>query len=270
MPKVPRIQKYRILEKIEESNYAIIYKAQVKKNKPVVLKIARDKDAEYNDLISHEFQVLSQSRHPNIVSVFDYDMSDDGRAYFTLEYLPYKPINKHFKGYSEEFLAAIAQVLNGLGAFHNKGFIHSDLKPEHILYNKGEKKAVIIDFGFAQQRLGEEGIDHQELELVGTIGYVAPEVLKGIGIDQRSDLYSLGVIIYEILSGEELRDPYVPIKDIPEEINTMISRLVSREPALRPSIPELYQTLSRYLKKIKLEVPSYKVTLPVRQDCCRR
>ncbi|KYK38127.1 MAG: hypothetical protein AYK18_08100 [Theionarchaea archaeon DG-70] len=262
MPKVPRIQKYRILEKIEESNYAVIYKVQVKKNKPVVLKIARNKEVEYNDLISHEFQVLSRTRHPNIVSVFDYDVNDDGRAYFTLEYLPYKPINKYFKGFSEEFLAAIAQVLNGLGAFHNNGFIHSDLKPEHIIYDKDEKKAVLIDFGFAQQRLAEQGINHQELELVGTIGYIAPEVLKGIGIDQRSDLYSLGVIIYEILSGEELKDPYVSIEDIPEGIDKMISRLVSREPALRPSIPELYQTLSSYLKKIKLEVPSFKVTLP--------
>lgn len=262
MPKVPRIQKYRILEKIEESNYAVIYKAWVRRNKSVVLKIARNKDIEYNSLISHEFQVLSQSRHPNIVSVFDYDVTDDGRAYFTLEYLPYKPINKHFKGYSEEFLAAIAQVLNGLGTFHNKGFIHSDLKPEHILYGKDEKKAVIIDFGFAQQRLAEQGISNQELGLVGTIGYIAPEVLKGIGIDQRSDLFSLGVIIYEILAGEALTDPYKPITNIPEEINTLISRLVSREPALRPSIPELYQTLSRHLKKIRLEVPTYKVTLP--------
>ena len=262
MPKVQKIHKYRILEKIEESNYAIIYRAQADEKKATVLKIARQENPEFNDLISREFQVLSQFQHPNIVPVFDYGVTDDGRAYFTQEYLPDEPINKHFTGYSEEFLAALAQVLNGLGAFHTKGFIHSDLKPEHILYNKEKKKAVLIDFGFARQQLGEGAIDPQELKLAGTIGYIAPEVLKGIGIDQRSDLYSLGIIIYEILSGKRVKDPYVLIKDIPEEINKMVSRLVSKEPALRPSIPELYQTFSRNIKEMKLEVPAYKVTLP--------
>ncbi|MCK5258107.1 MAG: protein kinase, partial [Thermoplasmatales archaeon] len=259
---VKYIQKYKITQKIEESNYAIIYEVNDPDGKPVVLKVARENKDEYNELITREFQILAQFKHPNIVPVFDYDITDDGRVYFILEYIIGQSINKCFKDFSEDFIAVIIQVINGLGAFHNKGFIHSDLKPEHILYNINKKKAVLIDFGFAQLRLAESGITGQDVKLAGTMGYIAPEVIKGIGIDQRSDLYSLGVIIYEILSGKKIKDTFEPIKGIPEQINNIIARLMSKEPAIRPTIPELYQTFSKYLTTIKVEMPEYQVKLP--------
>ncbi|UCG93328.1 MAG: sigma 54-interacting transcriptional regulator [candidate division WOR-3 bacterium] len=171
------------------------------------------------------------------------------------EYIEGKPIHELFKGFSQDFLAVIMQVMNALSAFHNKGFIHTDLKPEHILYDSDKRRAVLIDFGFA-------GIPSQDMKLAGTMGYIAPEVLKGVGIDQRSDLYSLGVIIYEILSGRTLQDPFVPIQELPGEINDILARLISKEPALRPTIPELYQTFSKYLPSIKIETPTYQVALP--------
>ena len=249
------IEKYNIIENIEESNYATIYKVKDLDKKLFILKMARRKDNIYNELISREYQILSQFKHPNIVSVFDYSVTKDSRAYFTLEYFPGEPINEYFKAFSEEFISVIIQVINALGAFHNKGFIHSDLKPEHILYNPNEKRALLIDFGFA-------GIPSPTTTLAGTLGYVAPEVIKGIGIDQRSDLYSLGVIIHEILSGEKPTGSYIPIKDIPEEINNTIACLVSKEPAIRPTVPELYQTFSKYLTSVTSEIPSYQVELP--------
>ena len=256
------IHKYRVVQELGESNYATIYKVFSSARKNLVLKIARKKTHEHNDLIEREYQILSQFKHPNIVPVHDYDITDNGRAYFALEYVSGKPINKCFNDFSEDFIAAIIQVINGLGAFHNKGFIHSDLKPEHILYDQKEKKVVLIDFGFAQARLAQADMKPQDMELAGTIGYMAPEVIKGIGIDQRSDIYSLGVIIYETLAGKKLKDPFVPIQQVPEEINNMLARLVSKEPAIRPTIPELYQIFVKYLKSIKIEVPSYEVHLP--------
>ncbi|GAI37401.1 unnamed protein product, partial [marine sediment metagenome] len=112
------------------------------------------------------------------------------------------------------------------------------------------------------QRLLETGISAQDIKFAGTMGYIAPEVIKGINIDQRSDLYSLGIIIYEILAGKRVKDTFVSIKGIPEEINNIIARLMSKEPAIRPTIPELYQTLSKYLGTIKIEMPEYQVKLP--------
>ncbi|MCK4575621.1 sigma 54-interacting transcriptional regulator [candidate division WOR-3 bacterium] len=253
--KKKKIENYNIIEKVEETNYAVIYKVEDANKTLLVLKIALKKEPEYNALISREYQILSQFKHPNIVSVFDYSITKEKRAYFTLEYVSGKPINKCFNGFSEEFITSIIQVINGLGSFHNRGFIHSDLKPENILYNPQEKRAVLIDFGFA-------GIPTYSTELAGTIGYMAPEVIKGIGIDQRSDLYSLGVIIYEILSGKKFKETCVPIKDVPEEINNIIARLISREPAIRPTVPELYHTFSKYLTSIRIEIPPFEVELP--------
>ncbi|MCK4233918.1 sigma 54-interacting transcriptional regulator, partial [candidate division WOR-3 bacterium] len=247
--------KYQIIKKLEETNYAIIYLVKGPEGKLLVLKIARKNDTEYNALISREYEILSQFKHPNIVSVFDFSITKDKRPYFTLEYVLGKPINKHFKGFSEEFISAIIQLINGLGAFHNKGFIHGDLKPENILYNPDDKRVILIDFGFA-------GIPTHSTILAGTIGYMAPEVIKGIGIDQQSDLYSLGVIIYEILSCKTFKSGYSPIKNIPEDINIIHKRLVSNEPAVRPTIPELFHVLSKYSKPAHIEEPQYKVTLP--------
>jgi serine/threonine protein kinase len=250
-----KIDSYQIVEKLEETNYAIIYKVNSADRVSLALKIARRNDVEFNGLISREYRILSQFKHPNIVSVFDYSIARDRRSYFTLEYVSGQSINKYFKGFSEDFISAILQVINGLASFHNKGFVHSDIKPENILYDSKENRAVLIDFGFAS-------IPSQSTRIGGTISYTAPEVIKGSGIDHRSDLYSLGVIIFETVSGEKFREEHLPIENIPEEIKDIIIRLVSKEPAIRPNIPEIHRVFSRYVTSEKTEIPSYKVRLP--------
>ncbi|MEO0161411.1 MAG: sigma 54-interacting transcriptional regulator [candidate division WOR-3 bacterium] len=255
MPQLPAgIGRYQIIKKIEEGNYATVYKVSLQ-NREYILKIARKNLPEFNDLIKREFQILAQFTHPNIVPTHEYNTAPDGRAYFVLDYIKGKPINQFFHGLSDELIEALIQVINGLGAFHNKGFVHSDLKPEHIIYNPEAKKIVLIDFGFA-------GITTRQIKKYGTVGYVAPEVLKGIGIDQRSDLYSLGVIIYEILSGTNLKLPLRPIQNIPEQLNNVILRLLSEEPCLRPTVPELYEVFTDLLPKRKFVIPPYEVSLP--------
>jgi len=249
------IGKYHIIKRIEKSNYAVVYKVEGNDGKTFALKIAREKDSEYNALISREFQILSQFKHPNIVMVSDYGISGDKRAYFTSEFVSGKPVNECFKGFSKEFVSVILQIINAVKVLHNKMFIHCDIKPENILYDVKKKRIVLIDFGFA-------GIPKHFTELTGTVGYIAPEVIKGIGIDQRSDLYSLGLIIYEIFSGKKSKDRYVPIKNIPKIIDNLISRMVSHEPVIRPTIPEIYRTFHRFLPSIKTEVSPYKVKLP--------
>ena len=250
-----KIGKYCIVRKLEESNYAIIYKVKDSNKKPFVLKVALKKDAEYNALIFREFQFLSQFKHPNIVSVYDSGVARDKRAYLILEYIHGRAIDKSFKGFSEDFISAMLQVVSALGVFHYKGFVHSDLKPENILYDRQKKRAVLIDFGFA-------GLITDSTELRGTIEYMAPEIIKGVSIDQRSDLYSLGVIMYEILSGCKFNKEFVPIKDVPSDINKIIARLTLKEIAIRPALPEIYHTFSKYVSPEKIEKPVYKIGLP--------
>lgn len=251
-----QIPGYKLKREMETGNYAIVYEAQDKKGNDLIIKLSRENTKEFNELVSREFQILAKFKHPNIVRVDDYGTTRQGRAFFTLEYVKGKPINKCFHEFTKEFILAIIQVLNGIGAFHNKNFIHCDLKPEHILYDAEQKKCVIIDFGFA-------GISTSRIKEYGTIGYIAPEVLKGIGIDQRSDLYSLGVIIYEVLSGNRPVKPYKEINNIPDEINNIIKMLLSDEPSVRPAVPFLYETFTRYLPKKLFEIPHYQVQLPI-------
>lgn len=251
-----QIPGYKLIRKIEIGNYAIIYGAKDKKGNNLIVKISRENTKEFNELISREFQILAKFKHPNIVRVDDYGITRQGRPFFTLEYVKGKPINKYFREFTPEFIQAIIQVLNGISALHNKGFVHCDLKPEHILYDAEQKKCIIIDFGFA-------GISTSRIKEYGTIGYIAPEVLKGIGIDQRSDLYSLGVIIYEVLSGTKPVKPYREIRNVPDEINNIIKMLLLDEPSVRPAVPFLFEVFSRYLPQKLIEIPYYQVQLPI-------
>ncbi|KPJ65292.1 MAG: hypothetical protein AMJ43_11015, partial [Coxiella sp. DG_40] len=249
-----KIGKYSVVDKITESNYAQIYTVADAQGNNFILKLAKTGESRDNELIAREYSILSQINHPNIVRVYDYD-KHDGSAYFTLEYVPGKPVNEYFEGFSEDFAIVILQILSAIGAFHNMGFVHCDLKPDNILFDASQRQAKLIDFGFA-------AAPDQQMLAAGTIGYMAPEVVKGTAINQRSDLYSLGVIIYEILSGKKFKRSFAPIKGIPDEINKLLSRLVSEEAALRPTIPELYQTFTKYAPSQKAEIPAYQVRLP--------
>ncbi|KPJ72974.1 hypothetical protein AMJ52_04545, partial [candidate division TA06 bacterium DG_78] len=253
MERNKQIENYHIIEKVEETNYTIIYKVKDFKTNPLVLKIAREH--RWNEIITREFKILSQFRHPHVVRVHDYGKADGDRTFFTLEYIEGQPINIHFKGYSKRLLSALLQVIDGLGMIHEKGFVHSDLKPEHILYDAKQERTVLIDFGFA-------GNISEKVEQAGTLGYIAPEVFKGINIDCRADLYSLGIIIYEIITGTNPEDSGRPIKGISEEMNNIIVRLCSKEPAVRPSLMELQTTFSKSIPTRKLKKTSYKTTLP--------
>jgi Nif-specific regulatory protein len=248
------IDNHQIIREIAESNYALLYLIKDKRDRHKVLKIARNAENEMNALIAREFKILSEFKHPNIVRAYSFGSTKAGEAYFIMEYISGVPINEYFKGFSEEFLCATLQIIQGLGAFHYKGFAHGDLKPQNILYCPEEKKSVLIDFGFA-------GIPSETIHLGGTIGYMAPEVIKGTSINQRSDLYSLGIMMYEILSGLKY-DDFHPLKQIPKEINDLLNRLLSPEPSLRPTINAIFLTLSRFTSSLSLKLPTYDIPVP--------
>jgi serine/threonine protein kinase len=253
--KIFRIKKYTILEKFEDSNYASIYKIIDQDHELRILKISRTSIRDNNDLIAREFRILSQFQHPHIVPVFHFDTHSDGRSYFITDFIPGLPIHEVLTSFSEKYATAMLQCIQALSAFHQKGFIHCDLKPEHIIYDQQQGKTVLIDFGFAS------AVSDEPLH-AGTFGYIAPEILKGLGIDQRSDLYSIGVIMYETLAGKRYTDRFEDIKNVPDEINTLVHRLTSEEPALRPTLPDVHKILLKYTPTTKITLPEYSVTLP--------
>ncbi len=200
--------------------------------------------------LSQEFFYLSQINHPGVVAVHDYGRLEDGRPYFTMEFVPGVPINRYFAGgYSPELLDVILQVLLALDAIHARGFVHCDLKPAHLLVcdGDGKVKVKLLDFGFA-----EEMCLSGSTEARGTPGYVAPEVMKGVGADARADLYSLGMVIYETITGttpgkgigmlewlkrqEEgnFHPPRFFDPEIPEAVDRVVMELLNPDRSRRP------------------------------------
>ncbi len=241
--------RYRVIELIGGGEYTEVYKVQdIVENKTLNFKVARD-PKEGESILKKEFYYLSKFSHPGIVAVYDYGVTPDRHPYFTMEFVPGVPINNYFQGYNPKLIEVFIQVLNALDTIHAQGLLHSDLKPQHILIfeEDGRLRAKLLDFGFAERLRVSESISAK-----GTLGYIAPEVFKGVDVDTRADLYSLGVVLYEILTGVgpgegqelydwlrrqyygELPSPRSLNPNIPLEIERVVLQLLNREPERRP------------------------------------
>jgi serine/threonine protein kinase/tetratricopeptide (TPR) repeat protein len=165
------------------------------------------------DEVRREFSILIHLSHPNLVKVFDFgrvitaDKGDlVGKHFYTMEYLEGKDSLSHFKACpsgaerTELLEVAIIQVLGVLGYIHRQGIIHFDIKPQNLIVNETDDQERILvkltDFGFSSSML--ETVDHPAR---GTLEYTAPELLQGLSIDHRLDLYSLGSTMYHLLTG---------------------------------------------------------------------
>ncbi len=209
------IGRYKLLELIGEGGMGLVYLAEqqepVRRN--VALKIVK-LGMDTKQVIARfeaERQTLAVLDHPNIAHVFDAGTTKAGRPYFVMEYVEGLSITKYCdeqKLNIEERLELFKQVCEGVQHAHQKGIIHRDIKPSNILVSNHGDKAVpkIIDFGIAKaitQPLTEETFFTHEGQLLGTPEYMSPEQvdLATQDIDTRSDIYSLGVLLYVLLSG---------------------------------------------------------------------
>jgi transcriptional regulator with GAF, ATPase, and Fis domain/Tfp pilus assembly protein PilF len=228
--------------------------------------------------LNREFYSLSRFTHPGIVTAYDYGSTPDGRPYFTMEFVDGKPINAFFaEGFRSELKAVTVQLLEALDRVHAQGLIHCDLKPQNILVADGDgtPHAKLIDFGFA----GQPALADADAAR-GTLGYVAPEVLKGVDADARADLYSLGLVLYEVITGRgpgkdkdlrkwlrmqylsEFKPPREFDEKIPEEFAALVMSLVQREPERRPrSAAAVIEQLTRPTSEPTVETgpPEYSV-----------
>ena len=152
-----------------------------------------------NDVaLANEFRFLASLRHPNIVSVLDFGFDDERHPYYGMDWL--SQARTIFDVSRERDLAGrielIVQVLHALVYLHRQGILHCDLKPSNILVtNEGAVK--VLDFGISEYR---GGLDHPGV-ILGSVAYMAPEVIEGGRPGEASDLYSLGTVMYEMLSG---------------------------------------------------------------------
>ena len=209
------IDRYKILERIGEGGFGVVYMAQqlTPVKRKVALKIIK-LGMDTKQVVARfeaERQALAMMDHQNIASVLDGGATDTGRPYFVMELVRGDPITNFCdqrKLTTKERLRLFLQVCEAVQHAHQKGIIHRDIKPSNVLVTVANDKPVakVIDFGIAKatnSELTEKTLFTQFRQLIGTPEYMSPEQAErsGVDVDTRSDIYSMGVLLYEILTG---------------------------------------------------------------------
>lgn len=230
------IGRYKLLEKIGQGGFGDVYMAQqlepVKRR--IALKIIK-LGMDTKQVIARfeaERQALALMDHPNIARVLDGGETDSGRPYFVMELVKGDPITAYCdreKLSTLERLKLFQQVCQAIQHAHQKGVIHRDIKPSNVLVTvaDGEPMTKVIDFGIAKAtntELTEKTLFTEFRQLIGTPQYMSPEQAErsGVDIDTRSDIYSLGVLLYEMLTGRTPVDPTAMKSAVWEELQRMI------------------------------------------------
>jgi len=204
----PLIRGYRFIEKLGATSHSAIYLAERESTGvKLVLKVLQQlPDVADNigafDRFLQEYELIAETDHPNIVKIYDLGVSDD-HAHIAMEYVSAGDLRRRITaGVTEsDAVSYLRQIASALDKIHEVGILHRDLKPGNIMLRSDDSIA-LIDFGLAKRmRLRMELTD--EGEIFGTPYYMSPEQGHGNGVDHRSDIYSLGVIFYEMLTGEK-------------------------------------------------------------------
>ncbi len=269
--------RYEVLSKLAVGGMGEVYRAQhAQLGKPVVLKVMKASLSEDPDIVARfKREAIAASRigHQNIVDVSDFGRAPDGRFYFVMEYLEGVTLKRLLAQEGAQPLGRVVhlglQIARALAAAHEQTIVHRDLKPENlmVLQRVGAPDFVkVLDFGVAKVAAtpGEGGQTAFGM-VMGTPGYMSPEQAQGVPVDARSDLYSLGLILYELLAGKptftaetpsllmfkqigEPPPPFAPevAATVPTELEALIFRMLQKAPGDRPaSMNEVIAVLER-------------------------
>jgi WD40 repeat protein/serine/threonine protein kinase len=240
-----KVGPYKLLQQIGEGGMGVVYMAEQEEpvRRKVALKIIKPgmDSAQVIARFEAERQALSLMDHPNIARVLDAGTTETGRPYFVMELVHGVPVTNFCDDHKltpRERLALFVPVCQAIQHAHQKGIIHRDLKPSNVLVTLYDDKPVpkVIDFGVAkavEQRLTERTLFTQFGALVGTFEYMSPEQaeMNALGVDTRSDIYSLGVLLYELLTGTT---PLEKVRLRQAALDELV-RLIKEEEPPRPS-----------------------------------
>lgn len=236
--------RYELLEMIGSGGMAQVYRARCHRlNRLVAVKILRSdlaRDADFRRRFHDESQAVAMLSHPNIVSV--YDVSRSGEIeYIVMELIDGITLKQYMKQKGtlnwRESLHFITQIMKGLSHAHGRGIIHRDIKPHNIMVLR-DGSVKVADFGIA--RLASSAQSTITQEALGSVHYISPEQAKGSRIDARSDIYSAGVVLYEMTTGRLPYEGESAVSVAIQHINSM--PLSPRE--LNPDIPEALETIT--------------------------
>ncbi|HEX3819282.1 MAG TPA: tetratricopeptide repeat protein, partial [Candidatus Sulfotelmatobacter sp.] len=259
--------RYEILQLLGEGGMGAVYKAMDRElDRPVALKLIRPELAANPSMLARfkqELLLAHQVTHKNVIRI--YDLGDaDGVKFITMEFVEGEDlralIHEHKKFSPEQAVEITQQICRALEAAHAVGVIHRDLKPQNVMRDSSGR-ILVMDFGLARTLEGD-GMT-QTGALVGTMEYMSPEQALAKNLDQRSDLFTLGLILYELLTGvtpfradsaiasllRRTSERAIPVSDhdgtIPAELSNIVSKCLEREPNLR------YQSASDLLRDLE-------------------
>ncbi len=253
--------RYEVIEKLGEGGTGAVYLAlHIVLKKKLAIKLLRKdliEDLHLVERLRREAQACALLSHPNIISVFDFGVTGNGFPFIVMEYLEGRSLERVLKKTGKiepgRLVKLAIQVCSGLQAAHEKAIIHRDLKPSNLLLSdsaSGEETVKILDFGIAKADI--PGGQHltQTGDVIGSPAYMSPEQIHGKPIDGRSDIYSLGCVMYEMLTG-------VPLFRGETLMSTLQANLDGGPPALVPgkddpaNLENLYKIIVKCVEKEK-------------------
>ncbi|MHB2019580.1 MAG: serine/threonine-protein kinase, partial [Candidatus Xenobia bacterium] len=265
MPDRERLGRYRILRELGRGGMGVVYQAEDEMlARTVALKTLQIADAEREGLrkrLQREAQLSARLNHQNVITLFDMG-NEDGLDFLVLEYVEGRTLRDLLNSVGRmrlnEALAIFRDMAEGVAHAHEKGIVHRDLKPENVMVT-ADGRGKVMDFGLAwaayQAKLTQTGA------VMGTLAYFSPEQARGQTADERSDLYSLGAILFELLTGELLFNAKSPVEMIMHHLETPPRSIVQVVPSLTP---ELDAVVRRCLQKDpKNRYPSVRAMLAV-------
>lgn len=248
-----QIGRYNLLEKLGEGSMSVVYKAYDPKiNRVLAIKFLRDERCQNDDYRARfvrEAKAVGTLSHSNIVTIYDVGEIEH-RPYIAMEWIEGTPLNVAMKsGVKFDVATTIRlgiQIAEALNYAHERGIVHRDVKPSNILLLKSNTECKIADFGIAHIDAQEVTYQTQVGEMLGTPQYMSPEQVLGKKVDARSDLFSLGVILYQLFSGKK---PF----DAPSVANVLF-KIATENPQpigqIAPQLPpQVKQAVDRLLKK---------------------
>lgn len=261
--------RYALEQKIGEGGMATVYRGRdTRLNRPVAVKVLHShyaNDPDFLQRFQHEAQAAAILNHPNVINV--YDVGQDGAThYIVMEFVDGENlktmINREAPLRIADAVAIAEEVAKGLEAAHRVGLIHRDIKPQNIIVTP-DKRVHIADFGIAKSQMSTAHT--QTGTTFGTTDYISPEQAQGLAVSPQSDIYSLGVTLYEMLSGRlpftgdtpvtvamhHVTTPPPPIRQfntqVPPNLEAMVLQAMSKEPQQRPASARAFaQTLAAY------------------------
>ena len=266
MPAGRAVSHYRLLEKLGEGGMGVVYKAEdTKLERLVALKFLAEhllNDDQAKQRFLREARSAAALNHPNICTVYEIDEAD-GQIFIAMAFLEGESLEARIERGPQPIQEAVdiaEQIAKGLQAAHNRGIIHRDIKPANILI-ASDGQVRIMDFGLA--RLAEASRLTRFPIAMGTVAYMSPEQARGLDVDHRSDIWSLGVVMYEMIAGrrpfqgqydqvllyeieQQKPEPLSAVRaGVTAELEFLVSRCLAKEPIARPSTA---QEIAVYLR----------------------